>query len=250
MDAAPEPSAKKGVASWAYARQRAPLVVRIAALLWLATHFTLTIAYVMPLNPVTAAMQPLLQGTIGTYFPQGWSFFAPDPGWSVPVLLARPLSSAEAAAVPAQGLPVAGWYDLSTPLWQRFHDNRLSAYGRVAFPQLRATLAYSSGDKDLTMYTAACQQDTASACQTYDPQRESIRVHARQLLARIGSAFCNEMLPDADVSHVALRLRERPIVGWADRQSRQPAAHEADLGVFPVDRSVAAADLWRHARAE
>jgi hypothetical protein len=231
-------------------RQRGPLIVRVAALLWLAAHFALTVAYVMPLNPVTVSLQPLLQGTIGTYFPQGWSFFAPDPGWSVPILLARPLSPAEAAAIPAQGLPESGWYDLSTPVWQRFHNNRLSAYGRVAFPQLRATLAYSSGDQNPMLSAAACQQDTASLCPAPDPGRESLRAHAGQLLARIGSAFCNEMAPDQDVSQVALRLRERPIADWADRYGLLPAAHEVDLGVFPVDRSVVAADLWRDARAE
>ena len=204
----------------------------------------------MPLNPVTESMQPLLQATIGTYFPQGWAFFAPDPGWSVPVLLARPLSPAEAAVVPTRGLPADGWYDLSTPLWQRFHDNRLSAYARVAFPQLRATLAYSGGDKDLALYLQACQRDSESPCEAYDPRLWSSRAQAGQILARIGSAFCNEVVPDQDVSHVALRLRERPIAEWADRHGEPPAAQEVDLGVFPVDRSVVAAGLWRDARAE
>jgi hypothetical protein len=250
VDSPPHAGASKAEGRWGGLRTLGPLVVRIAALLWLVVHFTLTVAYVMPLNPVTVSMQPLLQATIGTYFPQGWSFFAPDPGWSVPLLLARPLSPAEAAVVPTQGLPANGWYDLSTPLWQRFHDNRLSAYGRIAFPQLRATLTYRSGGKDPLLDMQACEQDSASPCEAYNPRLESSRAHAGRLLARIGSVFCNEMVPGQDVSHVALRLRERPIAEWANRHSGQPAALDVDLGVFPVDRGVAAADLWRDARAE
>src|SRR5699024_6174422 len=88
LTAAARLNMRRGVKPW-------PTMVRGAALGWLVVHFALTVAYVMPLNPVTAAVQPLLRATIGTYFPQGWAFFAPDPGWSVPVLLARPLSPAE-----------------------------------------------------------------------------------------------------------------------------------------------------------
>jgi hypothetical protein len=226
------------------------MVVRIAALLWLVVHFTLTVAYVMPLNPVTASMQPLLRATIGTYFPQGWSFFAPDPAWSVPVLLARPLSPAEAAAVATEGLPSDGWYDLSTPLWERFHGNRLSAYARIAYPQLRATLAYSGGGKELALLSELCQKGSTPACESRDARLEAMHPQAGQLLARIGSAFCNEVLPDQDVSHVALRLRERPIAPWEERHSGQSILRDVDLGLFAVDRSVATAGLWRDGRAE
>jgi hypothetical protein len=231
-------------------RERWALGVRIAALLWLVVHFALTVAYVMPLNPVTAAMQPLLRATIGTYFPQGWSFFAPDPGWSVPVLLARPLSPAEAAAVPARGLPPDGWYDLSTPLWERFHDNRLSAYARVAYPQLKATLAHGSGGTERALLAEACQKGSALACEWSAARLEPLPADAGQLLARIGSAFCNEVVLGQDVSHVALRVRERPIAPWAERHTGQPVPREVELGVFPVDRTVVAGGLWRDGRPE
>ena len=222
-----------------------PMAVRVAVLLWLVAQFTLTVAYVMPLNPVTVALQPLLQATIGAYFPQGWAFFAPDPGWSVPLLLARPLSPAEAAAVPEQGLPADGWYDLSTPLWERFHDQRLSAYARIGYPQLRATLAYTAGGDELALLAESCRKGGALACETAEARVAAIRPRTEQLLARIGSAFCNERFPGQDVSHVALRLRETPIAAWAERYGESPGPHEIDLGVFPIDRDVATANLWR-----
>ena len=39
--------------TWRSVRQWLPILVRIATLLWLVVHFTLTVAYVMPINPVT-----------------------------------------------------------------------------------------------------------------------------------------------------------------------------------------------------
>jgi hypothetical protein len=66
-------------------------VVRVAALIWLVTHFALTVTYVMPVNPIKLGLQPFLNATIGTYFPQNWSLFAPDPLTSDYAFLALPL---------------------------------------------------------------------------------------------------------------------------------------------------------------
>src|SRR5207302_9022584 len=77
------PSRGSGVAPRAALRPSPSLLIRLAALLWLVVHFGLTVAYVTPLNPLTVLLQPLLNATIGTYFSQGWGFFAPNPGASV-----------------------------------------------------------------------------------------------------------------------------------------------------------------------
>jgi hypothetical protein len=168
----------------------------------------------------------------------------------LPAGLEFPRTEAEAAATAAQGLPSDGWYDLSTPLWERFHANRLSAYARVAYPQLRATLEYSSGGPDLVRLAEACQQGDRPACESYEAQRDSARARAGRLLARIASAFCNEVLADQPVTHVALKLRERPIAAWTERHDAPPTQREVELGVFPVDRSVTATAIWRDGRPE
>ena len=130
--------------------------LRVVTLLWLAGHFLLTVAYVAPLNPVTLPLRPLLDGTIGTYFEQNWGMFAPNPRSGEAILLVHAFTDAQVAAIPDRGLPADGWYDLSTPLWDAFHQNRLSAYDRLGRPQSRAMLAYLNGGPELSLWQESC----------------------------------------------------------------------------------------------
>lgn len=61
----------------------------------MAVHFGLTAAYNVPLNPLKIQLQQLLQATVGTFFPQNWNLFAPNPVDSDYALLARPLTPGE-----------------------------------------------------------------------------------------------------------------------------------------------------------
>src|SRR5436189_132749 len=101
---------------------------RASAALGLVVHFSLTVGYLMPANPMTSAWQPFLDATVGVFFEQDWGMFAPNPASSDFALLAHPLTAVEVVALPATGLPPGGWYDLSTPLWAGFQQNRFSAY--------------------------------------------------------------------------------------------------------------------------
>src|SRR5260370_5762427 len=67
-------------------------VVRIMTVLWLVAHFTLPVLYVFPINPAKDTLQPLINTTIGTYFPQNWMLFAPNPVSRDSELIVRPLS--------------------------------------------------------------------------------------------------------------------------------------------------------------
>jgi hypothetical protein len=212
------------------------LLIRLAALLWLVVHFGLTVAFVTPLNPLTVSLQPLLNATIGTYFPQGWGFFAPNPGASVAVLLVQPLSEAEMAAVPTRGLPEEGWYDLSTPLWDGFHQNHFSAYDRLALPQFRAMLTYLTGTQQLDPLREKCERGDAAACEQYETEMTAARAKAARILVKVASAFCKEIAqPDREIRYVALRARELRSVPWSDRHGGRPVTRDVDLGVYAVD---------------
>jgi hypothetical protein len=230
---------------WGSIRQWLPNLVRVATLLWLVGHFALTVAYVMPLNPVTLSIQPLLNATIGTYFEQNWSVFAPNPRSSDSVLLARPLSHAEMAAVPAQGLPTDGWYDMSTPLRAGFHQNRFSAYERLTYPERRAVLWYVNGGLELTPWSESCRRGDSASCEFYEEHLKMARSKAGRLLAKVGSAFSKDIAqPGQDISHVALRVRETRSVPWSERYTAEPVVRDFELGVYPIDHSVATPGLY------
>ena len=115
---------------WPTVRGHLGLVVRVGVLVWLVGHFSLTVLYVMPDNPLSESLQPLLRATIGRYFEQNWALFA------------RPLTPAEVAALPETGWPGEGWYDLSTPMWERFQYNRFTPDERLTRPQAEAFVVY------------------------------------------------------------------------------------------------------------
>jgi hypothetical protein len=222
------------------------LVIRLAALLWLVGHFALTVAFVTPLNPLTVSLQPLLNATIGTYFPQGWGFFAPNPGASVAVLLVQPLSEAEMAAVATRGLPEEGWYDLSTPLWDGFHQNHFSAYDRLALPQFRAMLTYLTGSQQMDPLRDSCERGDAAVCEHYETEMAAARAQAARILVKVASAFCKEIAqPDREIRYVALRARELRSVPWSDRHGGRPVTRDVDLGVYAVDAEATPSGVFR-----
>jgi uncharacterized protein DUF5819 len=220
-------------------------LVRIAALAWFVVHFALTVLYVMPENPIRMGMAPVLNATIGTYFYQNWSFFAPNPISSDYALLARPLTEADENAQPAQGLPVDGWYDVSTPLWARFQQNRFSAYDRLTRPLSSAIRAYLTGGPELLPWLESCEKGDKASCVFYEDRLKKTRVEAGKTLSRIGSAVCNDLAHSgARITHVALRVRETLSVPWSERWTSKPVVRDVELGVYAVDRTVAPPGLY------
>jgi hypothetical protein len=220
--------------------------IRIASLLWLVAHFGLTIAYLMPLNPLKVAMQPLLDATIGVYFEQNWSLFAPSPRSSEQALLARPLSNADVQAIPTHGLPTDGWYDLSTPLQIGFEHNHFSAYERLTRPQYRAVVSYLLGDPALVPWQQSCQKGDPGSCAVYTSRLRIARSQAAAMLARMGSAFYKDVArPDDTINYVALRMREIRRVPWDERHTAQRVTQDVELGIYPLDELSVAVGLYR-----
>jgi hypothetical protein len=139
-------------------------IVRAGTLLWLFVHFTLTLAYVLPVNPIKVRHMGILDRTIGTYFQQNWSLFAPNPLSNDQALIARCLSAEEAAAAEVGKLPTEGWHDLSTSFWTRFQQNRLSAYDRLVRPQSNSIREFMAGNPGLQEWYESCQRGQKEAC--------------------------------------------------------------------------------------
>jgi uncharacterized protein DUF5819 len=172
---------------------------------------------VLPTNPAQDTLEPFFDATIGKYFSQDWSLFAPDPISADYALLVRPLSRNEFAITQRQGLPNDGWYDLSSPLWTKFQSNRFSAYKTVFRPAAEALLHYLD-----------------------QPQQQPV-----QLMVKTASAFCKD-IGQRNASYVALIIRERPSKQWSERgTSQQPVARTTLVGIHPIDKSVENIHLYQ-----
>jgi hypothetical protein len=215
--------------------------LRLATFAGLVVHFLLTAMYVLPVNPVRLLIEPLLQATIGSYFSQNWSLFAPNPLSSTQTLMVRCLTEAEAQSGP---LPANGWADLSSPLFERAQRNRLSAYERLVRPQENAVRAWLGNAVEFQPLIDRCAKDDKPACEALDQILKLRRAGAAVLLRQLGSVYCREARPAASVRAVALRYRERSAVPWSQRFHGTPKTTDFELGVYPLDAEVALPHLY------
>jgi hypothetical protein len=228
-------------------------LVRVVSLLALGAHFSLTFAYLMPPNPFKDSLQPVIDATIGTYFPQNWNLFAPSPRARELKLLARPLTAAEHEAVPTAGLPSDGWYDLSAPLHRAFAANRLAAYERVSRPAKQALEDYLYAPVGLPP-PEVCQRDPGF-CARQERRMQVGREANAFVLTRIASAFYRDIVqdiarPEDQATHIALRVREVQPVPWPERYTAEASWRDLELGVVPFDPSATAMGLYRRPEVE
>lgn len=191
--------------------------LQLMALALFLFHFALTVIYVSPVNPLRDTLEPLLNTTVGAYFPQDWNLFAPVPRTADFALLVRPLSKNEFNAIRTQGLPKNGWYNLSAPLWTRFQSNRFAAYNKLGRPA-----------------------DQAIAHYLIQPEQQSI-----QLMVKIASAFCKDTGQN-QASFVAVMIHERQSKPWTEREALKPrVVQTVFVGVYPVDKNVGQIHLYQ-----
>jgi len=224
------------------------LAVRLASAVWLVVHFTLTALYVMPPNPINMSVQPLLATTIGTYFAQNWSLFAPDPIMADEALLVRCVGDGAAPRAPSEAFTLGAWYDVSTPFWKRFQRNRFSPYDRLVRAQSNAIRQFQGGSTYVSRWREACDRGSADACSLVDGLMRVERETAGAYLRRIACAFCLSATPSPErVVSVDLRLRETSPVPWSRRNEGGVTrkAADFDLASYPVERDVVKLSLFQ-----
>jgi hypothetical protein len=211
----------------------------------LVLHFATTLLYVFPMNPVKMELGFLASATIGTYFPQNWSLFAPTPVQSTQALLVRCLADDEVPKSSSGKLPVHGWEDVSSAHFAQAHRHPLSAYERLVRPMQNSIRQYVSGGPDLYPFHEACQKGDEDACKVRDEAIKPRRSQASRILRRIGSAFCREVFPMRRFSEVALRLRDWSAVPWSARESGEPKVTDYELGIYALDETVVLPGLYQ-----
>src|SRR5262245_59862813 len=98
--------------------QRTYAVLPVLLAIVLSIHFVLTLLYLLPLNPTTLRLAPVVAGYMAPFFVQDWRLFAPDQISETRILqVACRLRLAPGSTVET------AWMDISTPLWQvQTHD--------------------------------------------------------------------------------------------------------------------------------
>ncbi len=215
---------------------------RASILAWLAAHFALTVLYCFPNNPLKLATGPLLGRTIGTYFAQNWSLFAPNPIQANESLLVKCLSESQTTA----NLSGDGWNDITTPLFARHQQNRLTAYDRISRTHTNFMKAYLHGGAELQLLVDACRSGDKESCDAGDADLTQIRARSVGRLVRVASSYCREPGQGVPPNRVAIRIRDVPVTSWSRRGTADPPkAQDIQVGVFPIDAEVATLGVWK-----
>lgn len=198
--------------------------------------------YVFPLNPIKIRLKPLLDNYFSGVFAQNWSLFAPNPVQQDYVLLIQPIRTDQISE-----LQDNKWYNISSSLWERFHNNRFSAYDRLARSQTSALKALVSGDPRLFTYHKACENGDTASCRIVSMLLEEIRKSQRDKLEKIGSAFCNATgaTDKNDYHYFAGRLRIITFPPWSERKTGKKTVMDIDLGIHPINRAIASFGVFR-----
>jgi hypothetical protein len=218
--------------------------VRALAVVWLIAHFSLTLAYVLPMNPAKTTIEARLQKTFGRFFSQNWSLFAPNPVSSNLSMSAVCMTSDEAASALNGEFPETGWADLSLPLWYRFQDNRFAAYDRLARPITSWLRNYAAGSAGTLQQGEACRKGHKPSCESYEATLAIERQVAATRLGRVGAAYCKDIDLKGRFSAVGIALHEQKAKPWSQRDSETPESYSEVIGVYLIDDKLASAGIY------
>ncbi len=210
-------------------------------------YFVLTLLYSLPVNPVRIAWHRLIILTVGSYFIQNWSLFAPNPVTSNKNLLILPLTDSTGQGLSAKG-PL-NWIDITQPLADNHHTHRLGPYERLSRAQKEAFHIYLGYSNYLYTLQRACNTGDSLACGVYRQQLVYDRNMAMNMFGRIGSSACNQLFPSDSITHYILAYKITYAVEWSKRY--ETIEHTYDFGIidtFKIDRSVEKSIFFEHAK--
>jgi hypothetical protein len=195
----------------------------------LSLHFLLTLAYLMPLNPIKLRMAPLLERYMHPFFAQDWRLFAPDPISETRVLfLSCRLRQADGTAVETV------WADVSTPWWDAQAHQRASA-AWLSRPQDYAVQRYfDRGELLAQLERHRTAHDSplnrlATELQIAEDERRTL---ATRMLARLGTAYCERWYGEGRTTATRFCLAVLRFPRFSERQLPDSAG---TLRYYPLE---------------
>ncbi len=170
----------------------------------LAVHFSLTLAFLTPLNPLKLRLMPVLEGYIQPFFQQRWTLFAPN----VDALTRYVLVSCRGED--AQGVVrEQPWVNITLPLHELKQRYRLTAADRLDRAQTAGIAQLTPSEDEVTRRLLSKPSDTEQyrrAVAEVERQREHQKRLGAHLLRRVASAACATLHPSLRMREVRVRM--------------------------------------------
>jgi hypothetical protein len=185
------------------------LAVAILGLGALLFHFSVTLVYVFPLNPLKAASIGRIGGYMGTLFSQNWSLFAPVPQHTNLDVLVQCRTGRDIQS---------GWFDLEGAFLDGLHRYPFGAYVRLVRMPTDAVRSYTGNDLDAdsqSILSRYCRQGHP-ACLNKDPDYVNATSLGRVELQGLASATCTQVISGA-VTAVRVLGTQSSLKPWSKR---------------------------------
>ena len=187
-------------------------------------HFAAIGFYLLPLNPVKLAWNPLLASYVNPLFYQNWHLFAPDP-----------INSSQSVIGKCRAGDVeSDWFDITQGIIERLEEDPISsALSSVLHLQQNLILAYIQGSSqsDEVLLIRFCQdQPDVEYCRNRDKRATGERALAVDGLVRLVTDVCvTNGFPDVDSVYV--RLAD---LAFPRFSSRSLPDEEGEVGYFDI----------------
>lgn len=169
----------------------------------LGIHFTLTLAFLTPINPVKLSVQSLVDGYMQPFFHQRWTLFGPE-------VEAR----SRHVYVSCRGEDAGGatheqpYVNITQPLLDLKQRYRLTPADRLERAQVAGLSQLTAGDDEYTSRLLAKPEDTPQyrqAAAAAERRREHRKRQGIRLLSRVASSACASLYPDLRIREVRAR---------------------------------------------
>lgn len=178
-------------------------------------HFFLTFLHLSPINPVKAAIQPIVQNHHRDLFAQNWSLFAPNPIHNNTALLVKCLPANQEETE---------WYNINQGIIEEFQQKPLGAFARLSRLHLTA-VRYYQGFSDPTnelIRQRICDTDPENVvCTREDENTKYTKDTGEKMLVRLGSAACNQIVDvrQDSIMEVKIRVLNAPVRPYSERNN-------------------------------
>jgi Family of unknown function (DUF5819) len=214
---------------------RVPSQLTLISLLAIVTlgvifHFAMTLAYLIPLNPLKLRYHHLIVGYMHPFFIQNWQLFAPDP-----VKDTRVLVIACRLRQPDGTLTETAWIDISAPFRQARARNRFTPADRLERPQSSAVHIVFHRDEILTTLEERRTEGDTEYNKVVEQLTEAEKRQREEgylVLNRIASAHCDHLYGRGRTAEVRVRIA---ILRFPRFSERHRPDSEGKLGYVALD---------------
>ncbi|KXY85466.1 hypothetical protein AT270_30100 [Bacillus cereus] len=182
-----------------------PIFLSIA----LCIHFCLILFHVMPKNPISNEISPVVNAYVNPFFTQNWHLFSPNPLVRNDIVYMQ--VKYKGSSTPSD------WLDITTPMIQTNYKNYLSPMNRMArIPMTEATMINGMNEDDrnfiMKLDTGHISKEQTLIQKDIEKRTEEQRYRMRTLLYRFASATAEKYFAGKQIESLRVRIvHEKPI---------------------------------------